>query len=692
MNRVLTSLELMVAFLDRVDRICVYVDNNYYQGNIPAFYLINVDTQEIEQLEIEKKFNRDAMHVYYLNVDKIKLGYPYEIRNSYGLVRSLEPRGIVNDPLFDTYYSYSGNDLGAGYSNDSTTFKVWSPLACRVMLEYVIDKEVHIALMERNNNIYQITIDGDLDGCKYHYHVSHNGKDYQTCIDPYAYSSSENGRYSCVVDINKILKSLPSIKKTAHSDAVIYETSVRDFTSLLDIRNAGTFNGFVRRGLKTKSGTSAGFDYLLELGISHVQLMPIHDFASVDESRRIDLYNWGYDPQQFGVVEGIYSENPNDPYIRIDECISMINACHKEGIQVVIDLVFNHVYDVKSSSFQTLVPYYYFRNDDFGNMSNGSFCSNDINSASYMVRKYLVDMASRWQMIYGVDGFRFDLMGILDVETMKKIEATCCTRDPYFMVYGEGWNMPTMLVESDKAMSDNSDKLKNIGFFNDQYRNVIKGPNHYDYQNIGYFSGNNHLFHEFKKLYVDRQQKLTVNQSINYVACHDNMTLYDYLTYYLKQETIEAKKRVKVINAILLLLPGTVFIHSGQEFCRSKNGHENSYNAGDKVNGICWDCKDENSDQVEWIKELIAYRKKHKVLRIYDEKSITITQSQTMQCIVDLKGDNKQIKIVCNLHGYVTTYPLEGLSIVLSSSIETIIEDEQIMIAPYSVVVLEVAK
>ncbi len=692
MDRFMGQLDLMVAFLDRVDRICVYVDCNYYQGNVSAFYLVNVDTQTVEVLQIDESFQRDNTHVYFLKVDEVKLGYAYEIRNNYGLVRSLEPRGIVNDPLFDTYYAYTDDDLGSYYTKEKTTFKVWTPLACRVYLEYIKNDEIHTKQMKRTGSIYEVTVEDDLDGCNYNYVVSHNGRNYSACVDPYGYSSSENGRYSCVIDLEKITKKTETKSKVDKADAIIYETSIRDFTSLLDVEHPGTFESFTKKGLTSSKGHHVGFDYLLDLGVSHIQLMPIHDFTSVDETQEVDLYNWGYDPEHFGVVEGMYCINPKDPYKRINECIEMINTCHHHDLHVVMDLVFNHVYDVKRSSFQTLVPYYYFRNDDKGIMSNGSFCSNDINSASLMVRKYLVDMSKRWQDIYGVDGFRFDLMGILDVDTMDEIASTCLEKNPYFLIYGEGWNMPTMLLESKKAMLDNFDALPTVGFFNDYFRNVIKGPNQYDYQNIGYFSGNNGSFDAFRRMFVDRIQRLPIEQSINYIACHDNMTLFDYLTYYLKQEQSEAVKRQSILNAILILLPGTTFIHSGQEFCRTKKGNENSYNAGDGINGIDWEYKDYFLAEVHWVKQLISYRGQHPILRSYDVNNISIHQNDAMQCIVEFNDEDERIVIVCNLKGYVTTFPLGDLQVALSSCKETVEEDEQLLLSPYSVVVLDVTK
>lgn len=621
------SLILMSAYLERFNVIHVHVNIDYYQGKISEFYLKNLQTEQIYKTRIVNDYIEGNQHIYQLMIDNIKLGYEYVIMNNYGLTRPLELKGIVNDPMFDLLYAYNKDDLGADYSTSKTTFKVWAPTAHSVKLQYWKNNKILIEEMDRTiQGVYCKTIHDDLEGVKYCYYVSNGG----VCLkatDPYSYGSTANGLESIVVDKRKFTPSIKiSTALKSKSDVVIYEVSVRDFTShsSIDSNSRSQYLGLVEKGLATKKGTIAGLDHIIDLGVSHVQIMPIYDFATVEETQPGLMYNWGYDPSQFNVPEGSYCRDLNDPYSRINECIEMINMLHLSGLRVTMDMVVNHLYDVNATCFERIVPHYYFRNDDQGTLSNGSFCGNDINSECFMVRKYIMDMCKRWQEIYGVDGFRFDLMGILDVYTMNTLEKELVSQDPYCILYGEGWNMSTMLPDHHKAMMDNHHLMPRISFFNDRYRDILKGTTFSEgHSTLGYLSGNLGLINEAMKQFTNTEKFTEINQSINYAECHDNSTVYDYLKENLANEEESVRlKRQKLINAAVILSQGIPFIHCGQEFCRTKQGLHNTYNSPDWINGVDWDLKDIHIDQVHFVKALLKLRKENKGFRYETKKDI----------------------------------------------------------------------
>ncbi|MBD9143709.1 MAG: type I pullulanase, partial [Erysipelatoclostridium ramosum] len=470
----------MIAKMVSVNKIEVQLIRRYYEGNCPRFYLRDLNNNTLIEIEISAKFvEEEYVHYYFDNVE-IDFCHVYQIVDAYGLAETLQYTQLIYDAEFLKNNYYDGNDLGNSYHEDYTIFKVWAPTALAVKVAITKDHTTYSYEMKRiGNGVFCSYVAGNFDNCEYVYLVRHHDS-YIKALDPYAYGSSSNGKSSYIVDLNKIKIDLnreclkPLKNKT---DAIIYEASVRDFTMYENSlsKYKGKFAGIRETGLLTKHGNSAGLDYLVELGITHIQLLPIYDFATVDENHQEVLYNWGYDPAQYNVPEGSYCTNPNDGYSRIVECKQMIADLHAKGIRVVMDVVYNHMYDVNASAFERIVPGYYFRKNPDGSLSNGSWCGNDLDSGEHMVRKYIIDMSRRWQSFYGVDGYRFDLMGIIDIETINRVYQICSAYDASFMVYGEGWNMPTNLPDEQKAMQDNHAKMPKISFFNDEYREVIKG-------------------------------------------------------------------------------------------------------------------------------------------------------------------------------------------------------------------------
>ena len=371
------------------------------------------------------------------------------------------------------------------------------------------------------------------------------------------------------------------------------------------IVNKGKFLGLIEENRKTEKGHRAGFDYFTSLGFTHLQLLPINDFATVDEENPEASYNWGYDPAQYFVPEGSYSSDPNNPKARVIEAQMMIEAFHKKGIRINLDVVYNHVYDYLNSSFEKIVPGYYFRKHKNGRMQNTSYCGNDLASEKKMVHKLILDSAKWWIDYYDVDGFRFDLMGIIDVETVKEIAKYGKAKDPSFMVYGEGWNMGCDTTHK-LANMDNANLLPEFAFFNDSFRECTKN----------YIAGDLHAKDSFLYSMFGSSQEWSgrlpkfkyPTQSINYVECHDNRTFYDYLETRGIASRKEKDARCKLALAAVAFSFGIPFFHMGEEIGQSKFGNENSYKAGDTVNKFSYALLDLKIMEANFFRDLLAFR------------------------------------------------------------------------------------
>jgi pullulanase len=622
------------AVMNDIGVIEVSIIRSFYDGISNTFYLKN-QFGEMTQLRIMSCKKESNAVKYYLDGSNIKIGEEYYIVDDHNYVASLEFGMIVKSSQFDSAYFYDGDDLGPTYTKEATTFKVWAPTASVAFVQLVNKGDIETYQMKRDNGVYSVTINGDLDGKYYQYLVKVNGV-FNTSIDPYAYASSPNHEYSCVIDLEKTNVNLnkDNLKVLdSYCDAIIYELSVRDisYDDHSNIKNKSKFLGLTEEGTKTNKNYPTGLDYIASLGVTHVQLQPIYDFGSVEETNQFLKYNWGYDPVQYNVPEGSFASDVYDPYSRVIDCKKMIAAFHKKGIRVNMDVVYNHVFDRFTSSFEKLVPYYYFRFQSNGNVSNGSFCGNDFDSTRKMASKFIVDSVKRWMTFYGIDGFRFDLMGIIDIETMKKVQETTKKIDDSAMVYGEGWDMPTALNDDMKAAMKNEAKLPNIGHFNDRFREIVKGSTWHDELSLkGYASGDSTKLGTFINVMMGSCTDINIKalfnspeKSINYVECHDNTTLWDKLMVSNKEEPEEIrKKRQRLIFAILILSQGVPFFHSGQEFFRTKNGEHNSYISPDKVNRIDYKLMEKNYDSVIFSKDMINFRKEHKIFRLTSKEEI----------------------------------------------------------------------
>lgn len=609
----------MKAYATSFNEIRVYLSKGYYNGISSKFYMKDIENDEL--LPLNGDFLNDQTtsdfqeYVFHIN---FKMGKVYKVVDAYGLSCYLDFSKLSMCEEFDELYYYDHDDLGNQYTPEKTTFKVWAPLSTGVILKIMKhDGTTQLFPMKREiKGVYQVCVEGDLELQQYVYLIRHVNS-YEVTTDPYAYASSSNGRASIIVDLHKVpCHHIPLPPLKTMTDMIIYETSVRDFSmsSTSGMKNKGKFLAFSEYHTSTDSGNPTGIDYLSCLGITHLQLMPIADFATVDEKNIFELYNWGYDPLAYNVTEGSYVTDPDDGYKRISEAQKMIEALHSRGIRVVMDVVYNHMHDVNINALERTVPHYFFRRHADGSLSNGSWCGNDLNTTALMCRKYILDMCKRWQVLYGVDGFRFDLMGIIDQETMKLVDAQAKTIDPSFVVYGEGWNMATALPENLRTTIQNNHQTPHIGFFNDFFRDTLRGTNQIETK--GYFSGDTYKTNDAMRAICNLDMFAKISQSINYVECHDNATCYDKLQISNHDESENMRKRrARLMMAAVILSQGVPFLHSGQEFFRSKGGLSNTYNAGDQVNALDWNRKDMEIDTTQFVQFLIHLRKNNPCFR-----------------------------------------------------------------------------
>lgn len=551
------------------------------------------------------------------------------------------------------YEVYTGNDLGAVYSPKMTRFKVWAPEAESVKLNLYKQGEgdnlIEQHIMKKSaNGTYVFEKQGDCNGIYYTYTVVNHGEE-QEAVDPYTKAAGVNGQRGMVINLAKTNPQgfeMDGYRNPEHiTDAIIYEGSVRDFTmdESSGVFHNGKFLGLTEANTTNHFGEATALDYISGLGVTHVQILPAFDFETVDEKNQKAQYNWGYDPDNYNVPEGSYAVSPYDGAVRIQEMKQMVLALHSRGIGVIMDVVFNHTYRRDDSNLQKIVPGYYYRSDETG-YTNGSGCGNEVASDRPMVQKLIVDSLIYWAKEYHIDGFRFDLMGVLDIDTMNVIAERLKEIRPDIYLYGEGWNGgPSSLAEEKRAFKASAKKMPGIGMFNDDIRDTIKGSVFYD-DHLGFVNGGTHLENALRygitgavahpqvdyDAYGSRPWAKEPGQSINYVSCHDNYTLWDKLSVSCPEASEEKKKAMnRLCAAIVFTSQGVPFIQAGEEFLRSKplpekkGFAENSYNMPDAVNSIKWDNIHEYPDMIAYYKGLMALRKAHPVFRMQSEAEMT---------------------------------------------------------------------
>ncbi len=550
---------------------------------------------------------------------------------------------------FSTYPFYQGEDLGVIWTPEKTYVKIWAPTAhfieLRLYKDGVTGEPFHKTnLQSVGLGVWSTVLIGDYEGKFYTLKVN-DGDWLAETPDIYARCVGVNGKRGMIFDPKKTNPKKwkkdkgPGLK--SFTEAIIYETHVRDFSISENsgIRNKGKYLGFTEADTKTKNGIATGLAHLIELGITHVHLLPVSDFCTVDEEKPLEKYNWGYDPLHFNAPEGSYSTNPYDGKVRIKEFKNLVKTLHDNGIGILLDVVYNHTYYAKESVFNQTVPGYFYRQKSDGSFSNASGCGNEMATERSMVRKYILDSLKYWAQEYHIDGFRFDLMGIYDEETMRIIRAELDKINPGLLLYGEGWAADqSPMPEQMRALKSNIPQLPGIAAFNDDFRDALKG-NHGLKKSKGFVSGlelreeavkfgviaaTNHpqIVYDYVET-IKKPWAAEPYQCINYVSCHDNYTLWDKLKMSISHPSDEQlRKMVKLAGALILTSQGIPFLHAGVDFCRTKKGDGNSYKSPDSVNQIDWDRKEQYSDVFQYYRKLIQLRKNHPAFKMKTTEEI----------------------------------------------------------------------
>ena len=537
---------------------------------------------------------------------------------------------------FAERYLYDGDDLGAVTGENGTTFKVWAPTAGRVVLNLFeagdgCDAYETLDMVRGEKGVW--SADAPCGAGTYYTYTVTTAAGEQEAVDPYARAVGVNGDRGMVIDLASTDPEgfaadtfVDSI--SAYNEAVIWEVHVRDFSNkLASSAYPGKYLAFTEHGLTNAAGEPAGIDYLTDLGITHVHLQPVYDYATVNEASEEPQFNWGYDPKNYNAPEGSYSTDPYHGEVRVKEFKQMVQALHESGLGVVMDVVYNHTYD-GNSCLNRIVPYYYYRFDYMGDWSNGSGCGNETASDRAMFRKYMVDSVSYWAKEYHVDGFRFDLMALHDVQTMQEIEQAVHAINPKALLYGEGWTGgTTTLMEGKRASQANIKKVQasegaagGVAVFNDSIRDGLKGSV-FNASEKGYISGNVSRERAYQVVFgltggVKNPMvswSVPGNGVINYMACHDNHTLFDRLLSSNAEYSLEDRLKMNRFGiSIVMIGRGTPFFLAGEEILRTKGGDSNSYKSSDEVNNIRWDDLAPGSDAMamrDFYRSLIALRK-----------------------------------------------------------------------------------
>lgn len=523
----------------------------------------------------------------------------------------------------EQHFSYAGLCLGVTLESQRTIFRLWSSSATHVILNIYqgwdeIRRESY-ELIRHENHLWELILPENLEGFYYTYSVERYGTLHEI-VDPYAVAASPNSKKGQIVDL---IKSNPkgwedTIRPSNElMDTVIYETHIRDLTVKWheDPKLQGRFNGV----------NESVLDKIKGLGVTHIQWMPIFDFASADDYLR--EYNWGYDPLLFNVVEGSYASDVNDPLIRIKELKAMIMRCHKAGLRVVMDVVYNHTYHSKISNLNR-IGYGYFYRMSGRHFSNGSGCGNELATENEMVRNFIIDSLLYWQREYKIDGFRFDLMGLYDLETVNAIERTLRLNDPEVLLYGEPWTGSGTLLPYEKQFRKGVMETGGVGAFNDVFRNAVKGDN--DSGKRGYIGGvidPNELLNALIGSPLKNGISTGFNhfpwESINYLSSHDNLNLFDKISKSFPDASdLTIKKITGLCFSILLTSVGLPFIQGGAEMMVSKKGFHNTYNLGDDVNAYDWNLSETHEDLQDYIRQLIAFRRETFLYQLKDFKEI----------------------------------------------------------------------
>lgn len=579
----------------------------------------------------------------------VTVGVPYSTSYIDYEPLEIETSGLYDTQAFEDQFTYSG-ELGALYSMEKTVFNIWAPTAKAMTLNLYEKgnggiKKASLEMTPIGNGVWSHTVEGDLHGIYYTYSVTIANRVTET-YDPYAKAAGVNGDRSMVVDLTRTnpdgweASKGPIYKKS--NDIIVYELHIRDLSTheSANIKNIGKYLGVIETGTKTKEdGSTTGLDHIKELGVTHVQILPMYDFNSIDETKlEENVFNWGYDPKNYNVPEGSYSTDPYNGEVRIREMKQMIKGLHDEGIGVIMDVVYNHTALSADSNLSILAPNYYYRMID-GKYSNASGTGNETASERAMVRKLIIDSLKYWVTEYHIDGFRFDLMGVHDTETMQLIDVALREINPDIILYGEGWTGGSSpLAEGKRLVKANILDVDRIGAFNDDFRDGIKGhvfnskeagfangaPGFEESVKFGIVGAVYHPGIDYKLVnYSKKPWANAPSQSVNYVSAHDNLTLWDKILETNPEASDDSRIAMhKLSNAIVLTSQGMPFLHAGVDFLRTKGGDHNSYKSPDETNWLDWSLKDLHPEVFEYYKGLIALRKAYPAFRMMTQEEI----------------------------------------------------------------------
>ena len=640
----------------------------------------------------------------------------------------------INSASFDHHWGYQG-ELGCQVSETETRFSLWAPTATSVQVVVYESASNDAPIlktfeMERGNSysyshkyntigVWSLTVPENLAGRAYHYQIDFPHHQSLT-RDPYTIATSPDGKRSAIVSNQDRQVEGFEVKHGTEAtwrlenpcQAVVYEMHIRDLTksetSGIAPELRGTFLGAAQTGTVNQYGQSTAFDYIKELGVNYVQLQPIADRHKEYDADGNVTYNWGYDPQNYNAPETSMSTNPNDPGQAIRDLKAMVQAYHDAGIGVIMDVVYNHTYSTVDAPFQTTVPDYYYRMNHDGTYQNGTGVGNETASEHEMFRKYMIDSLLYWVKEYNIDGFRFDLMGIHDVKTMQMIRWAMDEVDPKIILYGEGWDMGIGLASYDKAKKDNAYQLPNIGFFNDNQRDAIKGCEVYGSIKSGFVSGAGTEPILAKAILGSRElgSYLSPNQVLNYVEAHDNYNLHDLLkTLHPMESDKRIMKKVETATAMNLLMQGMAFMELGQEFGRTKlvatgeNGElthadreraMNSYNAPDSVNQVDWDLINERQDSIEFVRQIIRLKTQTSAFsyptyeEVYRHVFVHTAIENSGWIVYEIHGGEEHFLVVFNAKGasyyYENAGNLEMLVTNSRSNQENVIDDVSVAV------------
>ena len=548
---------------------------------------------------------------------------------------------------FETKYTYTGRDLGCSLEKERTSFRLWAPTADSVAVNLYASGNPgeqnllrQIPMTADVNGTWVLRLDKNLSGLYYTYTVEVAGSRNEVC-DPYARTTGVNGHRAMILDLSTTDPRGWEADRNPHAgkpitDSMIYELHIRDLSidPSSGITHKGKYLGLAETGTKTASGIPTGIDHIKSLGVTHIHLLPFYDYGSVDESN-LDTpqFNWGYDPVNFNVPEGSYATDPYHGEVRVKELKTMIKALHDNGLSVIMDVVYNHVYEAKDFCINRIVPFYFSRTDSDGKLSDGSGCGNDTASERSMVRKYIVDSVKYWAEEYHIDGFRFDLVGLIDTKTIRELMEEVHKTRPDVIFYGEGWTMQTHLTKENVTLctQHHGDEVPGFAFFNDTLRDLLRGSVFKNTEK-GYVAGAAVSKESLENCFMGHPDwASTPCQTVNYVSCHDNNTLFDRILLGSPESARAVHIRMNHLAAAYSMLSqGIPFFQAGEEMLRTKpdgkGGLEhNSFKSSDAVNSFKWDDlnKDEYQTAVEFYRGLIAFRKAHPLLRLTDAQAVS---------------------------------------------------------------------